>query len=229
MRKFLFILVLTIIPFAINVPSGSGVGHDGGGACMKLYQAMNLHGILEYGTFERAYSGYGKIDKRKKNIFTLIDFTKPSTEKRLFVFDLNKGKLLYHTHVAHGRNSGENYATSFSNKNGSHKSSLGFYLTGNTYQGRNGYSMLLYGLEEGINDKALERAIVVHPAAYANPSVIAGNGRLGRSFGCPALPQEVSKEIIDVIKDGSVMYIHADDHTYLAHSGFSSRTTEILP
>lgn len=222
MRKFLFILILLATPLVIGVPAGGRLSHDDGTACMKLYRTLNLAGILDYETFQRACAGYDRIDNRRKNIITLIDFTKPSTEKRLFVIDMDKGKLLFHTHVAHGRNSGGNYATSFSNRNGSHQSSLGFYLTGNTYQGRNGYSMLLYGLEEGFNDKALERAIVVHPAAYANPSVIASGGRLGRSWGCPALPEEVSGEIIDAIRDGSVMYIHANDHTYLAQSGFST-------
>ena len=113
----------------------------------------------------------------------------------------NRKKMLYSSVVSHGKNSGENYATSFSNEVGSYKSSLGFYLTGNTYQGRNGYSLLLDGLEKGINDRARERAIVVHGAAYANPSVCK-SGRLGRSFGCPALPQALTKPIINTIKGG---------------------------
>lgn len=150
-------------------------------------------------------------------MLTLIDFTKPSTEKRLFVFDMNEKKLLYSSVVAHGKNSGENYTTSFSNEVGSYKSSLGFYLTGKTYQGENGYSLLLDGPEKGINDHARERAIVIHGAAYANPSVC-WSGRLGRSFGCPALPQAVTKTIINTIKDGSVLFIYANNKEYMAKS-----------
>ena len=132
--------------------------------------------------------------------------------------------MLYSSVVSHGKNSGENYATSFSNEVGSYKSSLGFYLTGNTYQGKNGYSLLLDGLEKGINDRARERAIVVHGAAYANPSVCK-SGRLGRSFGCPAVPQKLSRPIIDAIKGGSVMYIYAGTPDYLAHSSVLKKTT----
>lgn len=193
--------------------------------CRALYEEMGLGGIVDYTAFEQAFAGYHKIEGRKKNVFTLIDFTKPSTEERLYVFDVAKKKMLFRSHVSHGRGSGENYATAFSNESGSHKSSLGFYLTGSTYQGKNGYSMLLHGLEKGINDKARERAIVVHAAAYANPSVIAPGGRLGRSFGCPALPQAVNDKIINAIKDGTVMYIYANDRTYVAQSEYVSPST----
>ena len=154
----------------------------------------------------------------------MIDFTKPSTEKRLFVFDMEQKKMLYSSVVSHGKNSGENYATSFSNEVGSYKSSLGFYLTGNTYQGRNGYSLLLDGLEKGINDRARERAIVVHGAAYANPSVCK-SGRLGRSFGCPALPQALTKPIINTIKGGSVLFIYANNKEYMAKSSILPNQT----
>lgn len=160
---------------------------------------MQLGGVVNFLAFRQAVAGYNLIKQKSKSILTLIDFTKSSTEKRLFVFDMEQKKMLYSSVVSHGKNSGENYATSFSNEVGSYKSSLGFYLTGNTYQGRNGYSLLLDGLEKGINDRARERAIVVHGAAYANPSVCK-SGRLGRSFGCPALPQALTKPIINTIK-----------------------------
>ena len=155
-----------------------------------------------------------------KNILTVIDFTKPSTEKRLFVIDLKLKKILFISYVAHGRNSGEKYATSFSNREGSFKSSLGFYKTENTYYGKNGYSLVLNGLERGINDKAKERAIVMHGATYADPSTIRSCGRLGRSLGCPALPLAVCKKIIDTIKGGTLLYIHGDDKTYASRSTF---------
>ena len=184
----------------------------------QLFEDMQLGGVVNFLAFRQAVAGYNLIKQKSKSILTLIDFTKPSTEKRLFVFDMEQKKMLYSSVVSHGKNSGENYATSFSNEVGSYKSSLGFYLTGNTYQGRNGYSLLLDGLEKGINDRARERAIVMHGAAYADPSVVSRGGRLGRSFGCPAVPQKLSRPIIDAIKGGSVMYIYAETPEYLAHS-----------
>ena len=190
----------------------------------QLYEEMGLAGTVNFIAFRQAVAGYNRIQGKKKPLLTLIDFSKPSTEKRLYVFDIDKKELLYSSVVSHGRNSGENYATSFSNQIGSYKSSLGFYLTENTYQGKNGYSLILNGLEEGINDKAKERAIVVHGAAYANPSVTA-SGRLGRSFGCPALPQALTKPIINTIKDGSVMFIYANNASYLAQSSFLKTAT----
>ena len=184
----------------------------------ELYRSMQLEGAVNWKAFRQAVAGYEKIEGRKRDILTLIDFSKPSTEERLYVFDMKKHRLLFSSVVSHGKNSGNNYATSFSNEYGSYKSSLGFYLTESTYQGKNGYSLILNGLEKGINDRARERAIVVHGAAYADPSVVARGGRLGRSFGCPALPPKLSRPIIDAIKGGSVMYIYADASDYLAHS-----------
>ena len=184
----------------------------------ELYTQMGLEGIVNTQAFRMAVEGYNKITDRRRNVLTLIDFSKPSTEERLYVFDMEQKKLLFSSLVSHGKNSGNMYATSFSNQEGSHKSSLGFYLTENTYPGKNGYSLILEGLEEGINDHARQRAIVVHGAAYANPSVIQHGGRLGRSFGCPALPQKLNKPIIDAIKGGSVIYIYAQNPDYLAKS-----------
>lgn len=185
-----------------------------------LYHEMALAGTIDYAVFERAIAGYNRMGGHDKDILTVIDFTKPSTEKRLFVIDLKLKKILFISYVAHGRNSGEKYATSFSNREGSFKSSLGFYKTENTYYGKNGYSLVLDGLERGINDKAKERAIVMHGATYADPSTIRSCGRLGRSLGCPALPLAVSKKIIDTIKGGTLLYIHGDDKTYASRSTF---------
>lgn len=187
-----------------------------------LYTSMSLDGVVNKEAFVQAFLGYKKITNRNRDVLTLIDFSKPSTEKRLYVFDMEQHKVLYSSLVAHGRNSGENFATSFSNEYGSYKSSLGFYLTESTYNGSNGYSLLLNGLEEGINDKARARSIVVHGAAYANPSVISNGGRLGRSLGCPALPEKVAKPIIDAIKNGSVIYIYAGRPEYISQSKFLS-------
>ena len=183
-----------------------------------LYHSLGLEGQVCEPAFVQAVSGYRKIGQRSRNILTIIDFSKPSTEERLFVIDMDHQQLIHSSVVSHGRNSGGNYATQFSNKSGSYKSSLGFYLTASTYIGKNGYSLLLDGLEKGVNDNARSRAIVVHGADYANPSVIGCSGRLGRSLGCPALPQKCSRGIIDDIKGGSVMFIYADQPDYLAQS-----------
>lgn len=179
-----------------------------------MYHDMQLDNVVSYEAFLKAVEGFNRIEQKKKNILTLIDFTRPSTEQRLCVIDMDRRKVLYTSVVAHGRNSGGNYATSFSNKEGSYKSSLGFYLTENTYNGKNGYSLVLEGLEKGINDKARARAIVVHGAAYADPANTAG-GRLGRSLGCPALPRAIARPVIDTIKEGSVLFIYADSREYL--------------
>lgn len=190
---------------------------------------MQLENCVNFTAFEQAFTGYIKISARKKDIMTLIDFTKPSTEERFYVFDMRHKKMLFSSFVSHGRNSGGNYATSFSNENGSLKSSLGFYVTENTYQGKNGYSLILEGLEKGINDRAKERAIVIHGAPYSNPSVIASSGRLGRSLGCPALPQALSKSIINTIKEGALLYVYANDQNYLSCSTVFSPGTMIQP
>lgn len=192
-----------------------------------LYHSMQLEGVVSWKAFHQAVTGYHKIADRKRDVLTLIDFSRPSTEKRLFVFDMKQRKLLFSSVVSHGKNSGDKYATSFSNEYGSYKSSLGFYLTETTYQGKNGYSLILNGLEKGINDRARERAIVMHGAAYANPSVVSEGGRLGRSFGCPAVPQKLTRPIIDAIKGGSVMYIYAEAPDYLAHSSVLKETDRL--
>lgn len=184
----------------------------------RLFEDMRLDGVVDLAAFRQAVAGYNKIHGKNKPFMTLIDFTKPSTEKRLFVFDMDKRKMLYSSVVSHGKNSGENYAVSFSNEYGSYKSSLGFYLTENTYQGKNGYSLILNGLEKDINDRAKERAIVMHGAAYANPAIVPSAGRLGRSFGCPALPEALTKPIINTIKGGSVLFIYANNEDYRAKS-----------
>src|SRR5690606_5749401 len=133
---------------------------------------------------------------------TLIDYSRPSTEPRMWVFDLASNRLLYSEHVAHGRNTGDNMAQRFSNIEGSYQSSLGLFSTAESYVGSNGYSMRMDGLEPGINDAARARAIVIHGAPYVDPEQAVRQGRLGRSLGCPALRQQVAREVIDTIKDG---------------------------
>ena len=148
----------------------------------------------------------------------VIDYSLPSTTRRLWVFDVQAGKLLHHELVAHGRGSGDNYATSFSNAADSHQTSLGLFRTGETYIGGNGYSLRLDGLEPGVNDNARARAIVMHGAWYVDPAVVAQQGRLGRSYGCPALRQQVARVVIDELKDRNLLFSYADDAAWLQRS-----------
>ncbi len=173
MRKPILYLIFSIFPSLPMLPSKSGEAEPSLSPTEVLYNELGLTGKVDYTLFEQACTGYNRIEGRRKEVLTLIDFTKPSTEKRLYVVDVKNRKILFETHVAHGQNSGGNYATDFSNRPNSHQSSLGFYLTANTYIGKNGYSLVLDGLEPGINDNARSRAVVVHGAAYAEPSVAA--------------------------------------------------------
>lgn len=162
----------------------------------------------------------GQADSSER--LTLIDYSKPSTEKRLWVFDLQKGRVLYAEHVAHGRSSGENMARNFSNINGSHQTSLGMFRTAETYQGGNGYSLRMDGLEPGFNDQARPRQIVMHGAAYVNPEMAQRQGRLGRSFGCPALRPAIVKSLIDSIKNGQLLFAYYPNPDWLAQSAYLS-------
>lgn len=150
----------------------------------------------------------------------VIDYSLPSTKPRLWVFDLNSRKLLYRELVAHGRNSGENYPQHFSNALGSLQSSLGLFRTLDTYSGSNGYSLRMDGLEAGVNDKALERAIVMHGAPYVDEKTANKQGRLGRSWGCPALRSGVAKQVIDTLKGGQFIFSYYPDRDWLASSQY---------
>jgi hypothetical protein len=191
-----------------SVVNAGGPGGAEAGS-RAVYDELGLADAgLPFEAFQKAFEGYNSVAGLRQKVLTVIDFTKPSTERRMWVIDMASRQVLFHTWVAHGQGSGDNYATRFSNVGGSHQSSLGLYLTGSTYNGGNGYSLLLEGLEPGVNDHARRRSIVVHGAPYADPSVIASAGRLGRSWGCPALPPDVTRPIIDSIKEGSVLYIY---------------------
>ena len=186
----------------------------------KLFLNTGLEGYLDYPVFERAVKGYLVLPVKKKDVITIIDFSKESTEERLFIIDMKSHELLMETLVSHGKNTGQNHASAFSNERMSLKSSPGFYLTGEPYQGKHGYSLKLDGQEKGINDNARNRAIVLHGASYVSYEFIEDHGRLGRSWGCPAVPLGLSKEIIDKIRGGSCFYIHTDDRDYLDRSSF---------
>ena len=172
--------------------------------------------------FNSALNGFQKLDAKgaikKDNIITIIDFSQPSTKKRLYVLDLANKHVLFNTFVAHGKNSGTLWTKSFSNSASSLKSSPGFYVTAETYMGDNGYSLRLDGQEKNINDNARNRDIVMHGASYADQSAIKTLGFLGRSLGCPAVPVSKHKAIINTIKDGTCLFIYNPDPSYLSHS-----------
>jgi L,D-transpeptidase catalytic domain len=149
---------------------------------------------------------------------TIIDYSKPSTSERLWVLDYSTRQVLYRELVAHGQGSGANFATSFSNQPETHQSSLGLFLTTDTYTGKNGYSLRLDGLEPGFNDRARERAIVMHGAPYVDTELAKAQGRLGRSWGCPALREAVARQIIDRVKGGGLLFVYYPDMDWLTRS-----------
>jgi L,D-transpeptidase catalytic domain len=157
---------------------------------------------------------------RKADLLTVIDYSLPSTAKRLWVFDVATGKVLFNELVAHGKNTGDNYAHRFSNNDGSLQTSLGVFRTAGTYTGSNGYSLKLDGLEPGFNDKAARRAVVMHGAPYVSSEFASQHGRIGRSWGCPALSQAVAPKVIDTIKGGSLVVSYFPDQDWLTHSRF---------
>ncbi len=182
-------------------------------SAMAVYDSIqhDLPGLSRQ-AFSLAIKGMDRLtDKGRlsnESIISIADFSQPSTNKRLYVIDLENYKVLFNTWVAHGRNSGREVTTSLSNQPSSYKSSPGFYITGETYNGNHGYSLRLDGVEKGINDNALERAIVIHGAEYVNPSFVKAQGYIGRSQGCPAVPVSLSTPIIKAIKDGTCLFIY---------------------
>jgi hypothetical protein len=188
-----------------------------------LYDSLrlNLMGLSQQ-AFNYAMQGFNYLVKTGKlandRVISIVDFSLPSSKKRLFIIDLDKAKVLFNTYVAHGANSGTLNATRFSNTPESNQSSLGFYETSNTYIGGHGYSLRLDGLEPGFNDNANSRAIVMHAAPYVDESLIRTQGYIGRSWGCPAVPENLHKPIIDKIKNGTCLFIFSPDKNYLSHS-----------
>lgn len=178
----------------------------------SVYDSLHLDmNGLSREAFEYAKEGLEKINSQRRlakpSIITVIDFSLPSYKKRMFIIDLDNYKVLYNTLVSHGQNTGYDMATSFSNENESHKSSPGFYITRETYEGKNGYSLKLEGLERGINDRAYQRGIVVHSAPYVSDAR-AKTGFIGRSHGCPAVASQLAVPIINTIKNGTCMFIY---------------------
>lgn len=192
-----------------------------------LYDSLQLNDLgLSAQAYHKAMAGFlnllavGAIPN--PGILSIIDFSLPSTQKRLFVLDTYSGKLLFNTLVAHGRNSGKLVATRFSNRRNSFMSSLGFYVTGDTFIGQHGYSLRLEGMEKGWNDNVYNRSIIMHPADYVSEDHIRQWGFLGRSEGCPAIPQQLDRPIIDVIRGGSCLFVYSPDKKYLHQSRLAS-------
>lgn len=193
----------------------------------EVYNSLytNSYNLPSIESFSKALEGYQKLNKKgvfEKQLLTVIDFSLSANEKRLWIIDLTKNEIIHQTYVSHGRNSGDEYAKKFSNIPESFQSSLGFYATAEPYFGKHGYSLRLDGLEKGINDKARARAIVIHGADYVSESFIAQNGRLGRSLGCPALSNEESEMIIDLIKEKSCLFIYYPSEDYISKSSLVS-------
>lgn len=189
----------------------------------SIYDEMSLEDSgLSRTAFEYAWTGYYKLKKkgllRRTNVLSIADFSQSSSNQRLYVIDVRNRRLLYRTFVAHGINSGQEYANAFSNKMESCKSSLGFYVTSSTYYGFNGLSLRIHGMDKGFNDNAARRAIVIHGATYVSERILHKYGVMGTTFGCPAIPDEMSTQIIPVVKGGSCFFIYYPSRKYLAHS-----------
>lgn len=187
-------------------------------ADIELAQRLNINATA----FILAVKGYEKLKQMgqitNQRYLTIADMSMASSHPRLYIIDMDKQAILLQTFVAHGRNSGLLFADEFSNLVGSFKSSLGFYITGNPYQGKHGQSLVLKGVEKGINDKAEQRAIVLHGAEYANAGFVKQQGYLGRSLGCPAVPNNQVKEIIQAIQGASCLFVYAPNKQYLQKS-----------
>lgn len=204
--------------FQVKADSGKAVV-----TAMSVYDSLHLEEAgLNRDAFDCAQKGWAKLVSQGRiansSVIAIVDFSQPSSQKRLYVLDMKNYKMLFNTLVAHGRNSGAEWASSFSNEPSSYKSSPGFYITGATYTGGNGYSLRLNGIEKGINDRAGDRAIVMHGADYVNPSYIKTLGYIGRSQGCPAVSRQEAGPIINTLKDGACLFIYTPGQQYVSHS-----------
>jgi hypothetical protein len=215
-NTFALVATLSILlsPFKIITPSAGAVNlFDNYDESFVIYEKLNLEESgLAQAVFDLAVEGYSEMVQSGKandcGIISIADLSQPSTEKRLYIIDIENHRLLFNTWVAHGKNTGELYAKNFSNIPESNQSSLGFYQTGDTYIGKHGLSLQLHGMESGLNDKALDRAIVIHGADYVSEKFIRQTGRLGRSLGCPAVANELAEPVIETIKGGTLFFVY---------------------
>src|ERR1700749_1121901 len=226
---FWCVLVAFVLPVNVLRAGNPVSAKKAAKAAAFAEEAANLYGqidLKEVGltkkAFEYALKGYYYLLDHhwlnKTNILSICDLSQSSRNKRLYIVDLEQKTVLVNTYVAHGRSSGGEFASTFSNSPSSHKSSLGFYITQGTYYGNNGLSLRVRGMERGFNDKALGRNIVVHGSQYVGPDFLEMNQFCGRSYGCPAVPADESEEIIDLIKEGSCLFIYHPTKKYLTKS-----------
>ena len=194
----------------------------------SVYDSLNIKGKIDYSIFQKAYLGYVQIPNKNPGVLVIIDYTKPSNEERFYVLDLNKKKLVYSTRVAHSKNSGLEIPLEFSDDPNSYQSSLGFFLTLGEYNGAYGYSLRLKGLEENINANAESRAIVIHGGDIVDDEYIKKFGFAGRSLGCPVLPAALTKEIVNYIKHGRVLFIYGNDEEYIEESYYLSKLAPVF-
>ncbi len=241
MRKLIVFLFVSLVLNASFMPVPDATNTVSADARLErhitgIYRQIDFsrNDRLPYEVFSKAYHGYlnlrqaGKLNVNNE-ILTICDFDLPSTQNRMWILDLAKKTVLFNNLVAHGQGTGEDCAEAFSNKPNSHQSSLGFYVTGETYDGEHGLSLRLVGMDEGFNDAAFDRDIVVHGAPYVCTKYICENDRLGRSWGCPAVPEKLSAPIINTIKDSTCLFIYFPDHKYLASSQWLNKKPGSLP
>ena len=194
----------------------------------SVYDSLNIKDKIGYSIFQKAYLGYVQISNKNPGVLIIIDYSKPSNEERFYVLDLNKKKLVYSTRVAHSKNSGLEIPLQFSDDPNSYQSSLGFFVTLGEYNGAYGYSLRLKGLEENINANAEDRAIVIHGGDIVEDEYIKKFGFAGRSLGCPVLPHSLTREIIDFIKHGRVLFIYGNDEEYVDNSAYLSKLASVF-
>ncbi|WP_315281069.1 murein L,D-transpeptidase catalytic domain family protein [Fusobacterium hwasookii] len=193
-----------------------------------VYDSLNIKNKIDYSIFQKAYLGYVQIQNKNPGVLIIIDYTKPSNEERFYVLDLNKKKLVYSTRVAHSKNSGLEIPLEFSDDPNSYQSSLGFFVTLGEYNGAYGYSLRLKGLEENVNANAEDRAIVIHGGDIVEDEYIKKFGFAGRSLGCPVLPYSLTRQIIDFIKHGRVLFIYGNDEQYIDDSLYLSNLASVF-
>jgi len=194
----------------------------------SVYDSLNIKDKIDYSIFQKAYLGYVQIQNKNPGVLIIIDYTKPSNEERFYVLDLNKKKLVYSTRVAHSKNSGLEIPLEFSDDPNSYQSSLGFFVTLGEYNGAYGYSLRLKGLEENVNANAEDRAIVIHGGDIVEDEYIKKFGFAGRSLGCPVLPYSLTRQIIDFIKHGRVLFIYGNDEQYIDDSLYLSNLASVF-
>ena len=194
----------------------------------SVYDSLDIKDKIDYSIFQKAYLGYVQILNKNPGVLIIIDYSKPSNEERFYVLDLNKKKLVYSTRVAHSKNSGLEIPLQFSDDPNSYQSSLGFFVTLGEYNGAYGYSLRLKGLEENINANAEDRAIVIHGGDIVEDEYIKKFGFAGRSLGCPVLPHSLTREIIDFIKHGRVLFIYGNDEEYVDNSAYLSKLAPVF-